>query len=95
MENYKPNPINTSDIVLSSDLEELVELLAENSHEVWAFNRMQEGWTYGSTRDDSLKQTPCMCHYNDLPDNEKTYDRNSAIETIKVLIKLGYTVKKA
>ena len=91
---YKPNPINTSDITLSKDLLELTEKIAENVHEVWAEGRMQEGWTYGIVRDDAKKETPCLVPYNDLPESEKEYDRNTALETIKLIIKLGYGIKK-
>ena len=44
---YKPNPIDTKDIVLSPELKELTEKIAENVHDVWAQNRINEGWTFG------------------------------------------------
>lgn len=91
---YKPNPVNTSDVVLSDDLLELTETIAENVHEVWSEGRIKEGWTYGTVRDDAKKETPCLIPYKDLPDNEKDFDRNTALETIKLIIKLGYDIKK-
>lgn len=33
-------------ITLNQKMEELVELLAENTHNVWAKERIQQGWTY-------------------------------------------------
>lgn len=91
---YKPNPVDTSDIILPEDLSELTEKIAENVHEVWAEGRIKEGWTYGIVRDDAKKETPCLVPYKDLPENEKEYDRNTALETIKLIIKLGYGIKK-
>lgn len=91
---YKPNPIDTTDVVLSSDLLELTEKIAENVHEVWSEGRIREGWTYGAVRDDARKETPCLVPYKDLPENEKDFDRNTALETIKLIIKLGYDIKK-
>lgn len=91
---YKPNPIDTSDIVLSDDLLELTEKIAENVHEVWAEGRIKEGWTYGAVRDDAKKETPCLVPYKDLSESEKDFDRNTALETIKLIIKLGYDIKK-
>lgn len=91
---YKPNPIDTSDIVLSDDLLELTEQIAENVHEVWSEGRIKEGWTYGAVRDDAKKETPCLVPYDDLPENEKDFDRNTALETIRLIIKLGYDIKK-
>ena len=91
---YKPNPIDTTDVVLSNDLLELTEKIAENVHEVWAEGRVKEDWTYGPVRDDDRKETPCLVPYKDLPENEKDFDRNTAMETIKLIIKLGYDIKK-
>lgn len=91
---YKPNPIDTSNVALPSDLLELTEKIAQNVHEVWAEGRLKEGWTYGEVRDDAKKETPCLVPYNELPEIEKDYDRNTALETIKLIIKLGYDIKK-
>ena len=91
---YKPNPIDTTDVTLPSDLLELTEKIAENVHEVWAKNRVSEGWSYGEARNDQTKETPCLVPYNELPEIEKDYDRNTALETIKLIIKLGYDIKK-
>ncbi len=91
---YKPNPVNTSHIVLSDDLLELTEKIAENVHEVWAEGRIQEGWIYGPVRDDAKKETPCLVPYKDLPENEKDFDRNTAMATIKLIMKLGYNIER-
>jgi ryanodine receptor 2 len=90
--NYIPNPIDTSKIEISQDILELVEKLAENTHDIWAKQRMSQGWTYGERRDDVKKTTPCLVSYNELPDSEKEYDRNTALETIKVMLSLGYEI---
>lgn len=91
---YKPNPIDTSNVTLPDDLLELTEKIAENVHEVWAKSRVNEGWKIGPVRNDSKKETPCLVPYSELPENEKEYDRNTAFETIKLIIKLGYDIKK-
>ena len=91
---YKPNPMDTSDVVLDNDLLELKELVAKNVHEVWAKGRIEEGWTYGEERNTEKKTTPCLIPYEELPENEKEYDRQTAYETIKLIIKLGYEIKK-
>ena len=91
---YKPQQIDTSDVRLSEDMLSLIEKLAENTHDVWAKGRIAQGWTYGKARNDELKQTPCLLPYDELPDSEKEYDRNTALETIKLIIKLGYRIEK-
>ena len=68
--------------------------MAENVHEVWAERRIAEGWTYGPVRDDAKKQTPCLVPYTDLPEEEKEYDRSTALETLKFIVSRGYEILK-
>ncbi|WP_294823272.1 RyR domain-containing protein [uncultured Eubacterium sp.] len=89
---YEPKPIDTSDVILSDDLLELTEKIAENVHDVWAVGRIEQGWTYGPERNDEWKITPCLVPYSKLPDSEKEYDRNTALETLKLIVKLGYKI---
>ena len=91
---YEPSPIALDDVELSDDLIELREAIAENAHEVWAFNRKQEGWRYGPKRDDVQKLHPDMIAYSQLPESEKLYDREMAINTIKLVKKLGWEIVK-
>lgn len=44
---YKPTPLDLSDIKLTPGQEMLVDKLAENAHNVWAKDRIKQGWTYG------------------------------------------------
>lgn len=91
---YRPVPVDTSSIELPKGLMALSEEIAKNVHEVWAQNRIHEGWTYGPERNDELKQTPCLVPYEDLPEEEKDYDRNTATATLKLIYKLGFEIKK-
>jgi len=91
---YKPNPIDTSEIKLPQEILELAEQLAENTHEIWAQGRMNDGWKYGEERNDINKTTPCLLPYKELPDFEKKYDRNTALETLKVILYLGFKLEK-
>ena len=82
---------------LKSNMEidkELLEELAKNVHDQWAKGRISEGWTYGPERNDELKQTPCLVPYEQLPEIEKEYDRNTALQTIKFLLEKGYKITK-
>ncbi len=92
MRQYRPKPIDTNDIVLPKELLELTEMIAENTHDVWAIGRINEGWTYGKIRDDEKKTSPCLVPYKELTDSEKQYDRNTSLETIKLILKLGYKI---
>ena len=92
--NYTPQPISTDDVKLSDDIIMLSEQIAENVQEVWAASRLAEGWTYGAERNDCLKQHPCLVPYNELPEIEKEYDRNTAMQTLRLIKKLGFDIIK-
>ena len=91
---YIPKPINTNDIVLPEELLILTDKIAENVHDVWAIGRIQEGWTYDVKKDGDAKTTPLLVPYNELPDEEKEYDRKTVLETLKLIIKLGYKIER-
>ena len=93
-ERYTPKPIDTSDIQLPEELNSLLEAMAKNVHEIWAQERINQGWTYGEKRNDVLKQHPCLIAYEDLPEEEKVYDRNTSIETLKLILKLGFKISR-
>lgn len=93
-DHYEPHPIDLTDVDINDELIELREAIAENAHEVWAYNRKKEGWTYGPVRDDEKKTNPDLVSYNRLPESEKLYDREMAMNTIKLLDKLGWEVRK-
>lgn len=91
---YIPKPEKTDDIVLSEELNSLVEAMAKNVHEVWAESRISQGWTYGPERNDALKTHPCLVPYEELPEVEKAYDRDTAVGTLKLICKLGFKITK-
>lgn len=92
--NYVPQPMDTKDVLLPKELNVLVEQMAKNVHEVWAQSRMEQGWTYGAERSDALKQHPCLVPYEELPEVEKAYDRDTALETLKLICKLGFKITR-
>jgi hypothetical protein len=93
--NYKPAPIDTSGVALTPEILEITELLAKNAHDIWAQQRLTEGWTYGPQRDDQAKQHPCLVAYEELPDSEKDYDRQTALGTLKGILALGYRIERS
>lgn len=92
--NYRPQPLDTSGVVLPDDIQNLIERLAENTHDIWAASRLREGWTYGPTRNDAARKHPCLVAYHDLPESEKDYDRRTASEALKAIVALGYRISK-
>ena len=94
IDDYEPQPVYLDDIQLTDELLELREAIAENAHVVWATARIKEGWTYGSERDDATKKHPDLIPYSALPDSEKEYDRLMALDTIRLVKKLGFEIIK-
>ena len=91
---YRPNPLDTSGVRLPSEMLELAELLAKNTHDIWAKARMEEGWIFGPVRSDAEKTNPCLVPYDELPEQEKEYDRRINRELLAALYAMGYRVVK-
>lgn len=89
---YRPHPFRTSDVELDKRLEEVLELLARNTHDKWSEAKMAQGYTYGPKVDDKEKKHPCLVDYDELPEEEKELDRITSRETIKALLALGYRI---
>lgn len=92
MKKFVPNPVDTTDVKLPMELESLVEEMAKNVHEVWAQTRISQGWSFGEERNDAAKKHPCLVPYEELSEEEKTYDRNTSVQTLKLILKLGFKI---
>lgn len=46
----------------------------EQSHQSWLRQKLQDGWTWGPTKDVERKTHPCMVEYKDLPDEQRLKD---------------------
>lgn len=94
VEGYVPQPVDVSDVVLPEELMSLAERLSKNVHEVWASERIGLGWQYGHERNDELKHHPCLIPFEELPESEREFDRNTALSTLKFIYKLGFKIEK-
>lgn len=90
---YQPKPIPTTHVLLTPEVEALVERLAENAHDVWAERRIQSGWSVGP-RSDEEKTNPSLRPYHELSEDEKEYDRDMVRNTINALLALGYRLER-
>lgn len=93
MKEERSLPQMQCDSALPSELSPLVELMAENVHDVWMRTRTEQGWTYGPERNDAEKKHPCLVPYDQLPEEEKVYDRNTSIETLRFIIDHGFDIR--
>lgn len=91
---YVPAPVDTRAVEIPRELAELAEMLSKNTHEVWARTRLEQGWRWGETRDDARKLHPCLIPYEELSEDEKAFDRNTALETIRLILALGFRISR-
>jgi hypothetical protein len=86
---YKPHPMDTTHSQPGPELLAVSERLAENTHELWAQERINQGWTYGPERNDQKKQHPGLIPYNQLTEEEKDLDRKTAMGALAAIQALG------
>lgn len=82
------------DAPLEPELGVLVEAMAEDVHNEWMAGRIEAGWQYGAKRDDDLKQHPCILPYEELSQEEREYDRRTALATLRFIQRMGFRVIK-
>uniref|UniRef100_A0AA85JZA6 Ryanodine receptor n=1 Tax=Trichobilharzia regenti TaxID=157069 RepID=A0AA85JZA6_TRIRE len=90
---YKPQPLDLSQIRLSIRLETLVDQLAENTHNMWARDRIALGWTYGFVEDNSQKRSPHLVPFSEVDPIIQQSNKDTAIETVKTLLAYGYSLE--
>ena len=91
---FKPRPIDTDGVDLPEELVRLTERLAEHNHDIWAKQRIADGWTHGPRRDDVKKEHPGLVPYSELSESEKVYDRATALGVLKAILALGYRIER-
>ena len=92
---YEPKSLDLTRVQIPAYLTNLVEQLAEITHDNWLRQRLADGWRHGQSRNDLLKEHPCIVPYDDLPESEKEYDRKISQGVIQAMLALGYRVESA
>ncbi|XP_041340258.1 ryanodine receptor 1-like, partial [Pyrgilauda ruficollis] len=90
---YKPAPLDLSHVRLTPAQLTLVDRLAENGHNVWARDRVQQGWTYSTTQDIKNKRNPRLVPYNLLDEGTKATNRESLCQAVRTLLGYGYNIE--
>ncbi|KAE8280778.1 Ryanodine receptor 2 [Larimichthys crocea] len=90
---YRPAPLDLSQVFLSPAHEEVVNLLAENDHNVWARERIKQGWTYGAQQDVKAKRSPYLVPYSLLDERSRRPGRESVREALCTLLAYGYSLE--
>jgi class 3 adenylate cyclase/tetratricopeptide (TPR) repeat protein len=92
---YEPKSLDLTRVEIPADLINLVEQLAEITHDNWVGQRLADGWRHGQKRNDLQKEHPCIVPYDDLPESEKEYDRKISLGVIQAMLALGYRIEAA
>ena len=90
---YTPRPLQT-DVTLPDEVLSAVEQIAEQVHEMWAVTKMRSGYVFGEVTDDKAHTHKDLRPYAELTDESKSYDRETALMTLRILYALGYEIRK-
>ncbi|XP_068183975.1 ryanodine receptor 2 isoform X2 [Antennarius striatus] len=90
---YRPAPVDLSQVCLSTIHEEVVNMLAKNDHNVWAKERIKQGWTYGPQQDLKAKQSPYLVPYSLLDERTRRVGRESVSDAVCTLLAYGYSLE--
>ncbi|GMS80971.1 hypothetical protein PENTCL1PPCAC_3146, partial [Pristionchus entomophagus] len=89
---FVPIPIDISTVSLPHFANEAHSKFAENLHELWAQRKIEMGWSFGEVRNEQARRHPCLTVFNRLPDTERKYNLQLALDTIKTIEALGYHI---
>jgi hypothetical protein len=80
--------------MLDKSFSEILETLSKTVHNQWMTGRLTAGWKYGHERNDEKKEHPSLIPYEELPEEEKEFDRQTAKTVINYLLNNGYDIIK-
>ncbi|KTG43170.1 hypothetical protein cypCar_00011044 [Cyprinus carpio] len=87
---FIPIPVDSSEVEYPPQLEQIRERLAENLHELWLIDKIEQGWTYGLVKDESRKVHPCLVEFSKLPDQERIHNLQSSEDILRYELWNGY-----
>ena len=90
---YTPHPEYVAHIKLPEEIMPLADMLAENAHEIWAKDRLAEAEKKKAKgKDVNPYDDPFMKPFHELNKQKQKTDYLSALNTIKLLYKLGFKI---
>lgn len=93
--NFDPRPVETLNVIIPEKLDSFINKFAEYAHEKWAFDKIQNNWSYGENIDEELKTHPMLRPYKTFSEKDKEIYRWPIKESLKAMIAWEWTVEKA
>ncbi|CAO2626134.1 Ryanodine receptor 1 [Lemmus lemmus] len=93
--NFDPRPVETLNVIIPEKLDSFINKFAEYTHEKWAFDKIQNNWSYGENADEELKTHPMLRPYKTFSEKDKEIYRWPIKESLKAMIAWEWTVEKA
>ncbi|XP_076313816.1 ryanodine receptor-like isoform X3 [Tachypleus tridentatus] len=90
---YIPEPVNTANVQLNPELNNVVQKFAEHYHDAWANRKFENGWNYGDYWNYERKTHPRLKPYNLLAEWEKERYKEPIRESLKALIAIGWKLE--
>ncbi|RXN33037.1 ryanodine receptor 2-like protein [Labeo rohita] len=90
LENFNVDGLLFPVVEYPPQLEQIKERLAENLHELWIIDKIEQGWTYGPVKDESKKVHPCLVEFSKLPDQERIHNLQSSENILRYELWNGY-----
>ncbi|KAM9224986.1 ryanodine receptor 1 isoform 1-T1 [Dugong dugon] len=93
--NFDPRPVETLNVIIPEKLDSFINKYAEYTHEKWAFDKIQNNWSYGENIDEELKTHPMLRPYKTFSEKDKEIYRWPIKESLKAMIAWEWTIEKA
>ncbi|MBF0549535.1 MAG: AAA family ATPase [Deltaproteobacteria bacterium] len=84
----------TTDDDVSRVLESLIDLLAEEEHDLWMEHKQLQGWRYGKKRNNAEKIHNCLVPYRNLEEPDREKDRDQVRAFPKIAEKAGFKISR-
>eukprot|EP01135_Chromosphaera_perkinsii_P010510 Nk52_evm20s2152 gene=Nk52_evmTU20s2152 len=91
---FCPIPLSSEGLELPNDMEEMVDKLAENSHNTELEAKKRDGWCFSFKDDDQRKYMTALVPYHELDEGRKDIYRGPLRETIQVIISVGFKIRR-
>ncbi|MEQ2289563.1 Ryanodine receptor 1, partial [Ameca splendens] len=93
--NFDPKPVETTNTIIPERLDAFINKYAEHTHDKWAFEKIQNNWTYGEVLDENAKTHPMLRPYKTFSEKDKEIYRWPSKESIKAMLAWEWTLEKA